>query len=143
MVTEISPTKDTPPWWLLHPLVLLFSILFINHCGLVVVGHSVLGIPSSPPLELRLLGKLFGFQEMDQTMHYSWTSSWEEKLKAPLFVSSTKLVPKILIWLTFVSWDAFIFVYATEFGNKLFEQWIGLSKGTPVGLTGFNFHALN
>ncbi|XP_065851365.1 ferric reduction oxidase 7, chloroplastic-like [Euphorbia lathyris] len=59
--------------------------------------------------------------------------------KTSLFVSSLKLIIKILIWAIFIAWVAFIFLYPTELGNGLFEKWIHATQGTLFGLSGSIF----
>lgn len=56
--------------------------------------------------------------------------------KRPLFVSSVKWVLEILMWVIFIAWVVFIFLYPTQFGNELFEKFVGATSGTLFGLSG-------
>lgn len=59
--------------------------------------------------------------------------------KTPLWVSSTKLILNVVIWVTFIAWAAFIFFLPTEFTNELEGKIIKATKGTIFGTTGSTF----
>lgn len=61
--------------------------------------------------------------------------------KTPFWVSSTKWVLKVVMWVVFVFWVLFIFLYPTEFVADLFEKWSVLTSGTLFGITGSVFLA--
>nr|ADR70888.1 ferric reductase oxidase [Manihot esculenta] len=63
--------------------------------------------------------------------------------KRPLFVSSVKWVLEILMWVIFIAWVVFIFLYPTQFGNELFEKFVGATSGTLFGLSGSIFLLLS
>ncbi|KAJ4840044.1 Ferric reduction oxidase 7, chloroplastic [Turnera subulata] len=60
-----------------------------------------------------------------------------------LFASSVKWILRILMWVIFIGWVAFIFIYPTQFGSQLFQKWIHATNGTLFGLTGSIFLALS
>ena len=57
--------------------------------------------------------------------------------KTPIFLSSTKWVLKIVMWVIFIFWATLIFLFPAEPVNELFEKWLQLSSGTVFGITGW------
>ncbi|KAJ8754927.1 hypothetical protein K2173_015439 [Erythroxylum novogranatense] len=78
----------------------------------------------------------------DYSVHQSLIPHHDAK-KAPFLVSSTKWILKILIWVIFVTWVAFIFLFPTQFGGDMFEKWIRATNGTLFGITGSIFLLLS
>ncbi|XP_049413618.1 ferric reduction oxidase 6-like [Solanum stenotomum] len=56
--------------------------------------------------------------------------------KTPLLVSSTKLILKVVMWVTFITWAAFIFLLPTKFTNELFGTIVRATKGSIFGTAG-------
>ncbi|XP_004230384.1 ferric reduction oxidase 6 [Solanum lycopersicum] len=50
--------------------------------------------------------------------------------KTPFLISSTKLILKVLMWVIFISWAAFIFLLPTKFTNEIFGTIVGATKGS-------------
>ncbi|XP_010657892.1 ferric reduction oxidase 7, chloroplastic isoform X2 [Vitis vinifera] len=59
--------------------------------------------------------------------------------KTPIFLSFTKWVLKIVMWVIFIFWATLIFLFPAEPVNELFEKWLQLSSGTVFGITGSIF----
>lgn len=57
--------------------------------------------------------------------------------KTPLWVSSTKLILKVVMWVTFIAWAAFIFLLPTKFTTELEGKMFRATKGTIFGTAGF------
>ncbi|GAV63751.1 Ferric_reduct domain-containing protein/FAD_binding_8 domain-containing protein/NAD_binding_6 domain-containing protein [Cephalotus follicularis] len=63
--------------------------------------------------------------------------------KSTLLLSWVKRVLKIVIWVIFIGWVAFIFLFPSEFGNKLFEKWLQATNGSLFGTAGSIFLAFS
>ncbi|TMW94481.1 hypothetical protein EJD97_010207 [Solanum chilense] len=50
--------------------------------------------------------------------------------KTPFLVSSTKLILKVVMWVIFITWAAFIFLLPTKFTNEIFGTIVGATKGS-------------
>ncbi|KAJ8572719.1 hypothetical protein K7X08_009230 [Anisodus acutangulus] len=59
--------------------------------------------------------------------------------KTPLWVSSTKLILKVVMWMIFIAWATFIFLLPTKFINQLQEKFIKATQGTIFGTAGSTF----
>lgn len=57
--------------------------------------------------------------------------------KTPFLISSTKLILKVLMWVIFISWAAFIFLLPTKFTNEIFGTIVGATKGSIFRTAGF------
>lgn len=58
--------------------------------------------------------------------------------KIPLFVTLTKWILKITMWVLFISWVVFIFVFPLGSVQTLFGDWIAATDGTLFGTTGLS-----
>lgn len=56
--------------------------------------------------------------------------------KSPFFKSAAKCVLKLLMWLVFIPWIALMFLYPSEFFNRLVTKWFLATEKTPFGITG-------
>ncbi|XP_060167480.1 ferric reduction oxidase 6-like [Lycium barbarum] len=59
--------------------------------------------------------------------------------KTPLWVSLTKLILKVIMWVIFIAWATFIFFSPTKFTNQLQGKIIRATRGTIFGTSGSIF----
>ncbi|XP_059313420.1 ferric reduction oxidase 6-like isoform X1 [Lycium ferocissimum] len=59
--------------------------------------------------------------------------------KTPLWVSSTKLILKVIMWMIYIAWASFLFLLPIKFINELQEKFIRATQGTIFGTTGSTF----
>lgn len=62
--------------------------------------------------------------------------------KTSLSVTFAKWILKIAMWVLFISWVALMFLFPSDFMQKLFHKSIQATQGTVFGITGgqrFNF----
>ncbi|KAF3970840.1 hypothetical protein CMV_005498 [Castanea mollissima] len=53
-----------------------------------------------------------------------------------IFVSLAKWVLKVTMWVVFLSWVIFLFLFPTDFGTGLYDDWVDATSGTLFGETG-------
>ncbi|XP_009763020.1 ferric reduction oxidase 6-like [Nicotiana sylvestris] len=59
--------------------------------------------------------------------------------KTPFWVSLTKLILKVVMWVIFIAWATFIFLLPSKFMNDLQGKFIRATRGTIFGTTGSIF----
>ncbi|OIT32885.1 PREDICTED: ferric reduction oxidase 7, chloroplastic-like [Nicotiana attenuata] len=59
--------------------------------------------------------------------------------KTPFWVSLTKLILKVVMWVIFIAWATFIFLSPSKFMNDLQGKFIRATQGTIFGTTGSIF----
>lgn len=60
--------------------------------------------------------------------------------KMPIFfISSVKWTLRVVMWVIFIAWAAFIFMYPSDFVSDLLRKWMQATNGTPFGITGSIF----
>ena len=57
--------------------------------------------------------------------------------KTPRFVTLAKWILKIAMWALFTLWVALLYVFPTDFGSNLFEQWVLATKENVFGVAGW------
>ncbi|KAK4427525.1 Ferric reduction oxidase 7, chloroplastic [Sesamum alatum] len=61
------------------------------------------------------------------------------KKTTPFWVSSAKVILRVVMWVIFITWAAFIFLYPSEFVTDLYQKWRRATEGTLFGTTGSVF----
>ncbi|KAL0364938.1 UNVERIFIED_CONTAM: Ferric reduction oxidase 7, chloroplastic [Sesamum angustifolium] len=59
--------------------------------------------------------------------------------KRPFWVSSAKVILRVVMWVIFITWAAFIFLYPSDFVTNLYHKWRQATEGTLFGITGSLF----
>ncbi|XP_016470645.2 ferric reduction oxidase 6-like isoform X1 [Nicotiana tabacum] len=59
--------------------------------------------------------------------------------KTPFWVSSTKLILNVLMWMIFIAWATFLFLLPSAYMNELQKKLIRDTQGTIFGKTGSKF----
>ncbi|XP_075477097.1 ferric reduction oxidase 7, chloroplastic-like [Primulina tabacum] len=59
--------------------------------------------------------------------------------KMPFFISSVKWTLRVVMWVIFIIWAAFIFMFPSDFVGDLLEKWILATNGTLFGIAGSTF----
>ncbi|XP_073308633.1 ferric reduction oxidase 7, chloroplastic-like [Primulina huaijiensis] len=59
--------------------------------------------------------------------------------KTPFFISSVKWSLRVVMWVIFITWAAFVFMFPSDFVSGLLEKWILATDGTLFGVTGSIF----
>ena len=56
-----------------------------------------------------------------------------------IFVSLAKWVLRVTMWVIFLAWVIFLFLFPTDFGTGLYDDWVDATSGTLFGETGTCF----
>ncbi|KAK6119123.1 hypothetical protein DH2020_047131 [Rehmannia glutinosa] len=57
----------------------------------------------------------------------------------PFLFSSAKWTLRVVMWVVFIAWAAFIFLYPSNFVSDLSQKWVKATQGTLFGITGSIF----
>ncbi|KAI3445519.1 hypothetical protein Pfo_002184 [Paulownia fortunei] len=57
----------------------------------------------------------------------------------PFWILSAKWILRVVMWVIFIAWAAFIFLYPSDFVSDLYRKWNRATEGTLFGVTGSIF----